>query len=266
MKKFLSLILALGMVASLAACGGSSSSGDASSDSSTDSSASAPAASAKLRFVTGGESGTYYAFGSVIAQHATNNTNVAVTGLVGNGSQANVESHGGGRRRAGLLSRPTWALTPTTAPACSRRPARWTDFSTVANLYMEQVQIVTLDRDIKSVADLAGKNVSVGASGSGVYFNAVDVLSAYRPGRWRRTSTPPTSPSATAPSPCRTARSTPPSWWPAPPPPPSPLWPPPRPSYLVSLDDEHIDKLLADSPYYSKTTRSPPAPTTWTRT
>ena len=32
MKKFLSLILALGMVASLAACGGSSSSGDASSD------------------------------------------------------------------------------------------------------------------------------------------------------------------------------------------------------------------------------------------
>ena len=91
MKKFLSLILALGMVASLAACGGSSSSGDASSDSSTDSSASAPAASAKLRFVTGGESGTYYAFGSVIAQHATNNTNVAVTGLVGNGSKSNVE-------------------------------------------------------------------------------------------------------------------------------------------------------------------------------
>ena len=32
----------------------------------------------KLRFVTGGESGTYYAFGSVIAQHATNNTGVTV--------------------------------------------------------------------------------------------------------------------------------------------------------------------------------------------
>ena len=58
MKKFLSLILALGMVASLAGCGGSSSSGDASSDNSSDSSTSAPAASAKLRFVTGGESGT----------------------------------------------------------------------------------------------------------------------------------------------------------------------------------------------------------------
>ncbi len=56
---------------------------------------------------------------------------------------------------------------------------RVTDFSTVANLYMEQVQIVTLNPEIKTVADLAGKNVSVGAAGSGVYFNAVDVLKVY---------------------------------------------------------------------------------------
>ena len=39
------------------------------------------------------------------------------------------------------------------------------DFSTVAALYMEQVQIVTLDPSIQSVADLEGKNVSVGAAG-----------------------------------------------------------------------------------------------------
>ena len=42
--------------------------------------------SRNLRFVTGGESGTYYAFGSVIAQHATNNAGVNVVGLAGNGS------------------------------------------------------------------------------------------------------------------------------------------------------------------------------------
>ena len=47
--------------------------------------------SRNLRFVTGGESGTYYAFGSVIAQHATNNAGINVVGLVGNGSQANVQ-------------------------------------------------------------------------------------------------------------------------------------------------------------------------------
>ena len=67
MKKVFSLILALGLIASLTACGGGNASGNETGDS-------APAAStAKLRFVTGGESGTYYAFGSVIAQHATNN-------------------------------------------------------------------------------------------------------------------------------------------------------------------------------------------------
>ena len=85
MKKVFSLILALGLIASLTACGGGNASGNETGDS-------APAApTAKLRFVTGGESGTYYAFGSVIAQHATNNTNVSVTGLVGNGSKSNVE-------------------------------------------------------------------------------------------------------------------------------------------------------------------------------
>lgn len=36
---------------------------------------------------------------------------------------------------------------------------------------MEQVQIVTLDPNIKTVADLKGKRVSIGAPGSGVYYN-----------------------------------------------------------------------------------------------
>ena len=54
-----------------------------------------------------------------------------------------------------------------------------TGFSVVAQLYQEQVQIVTTNPDIKTVADLAGKKVSIGAAGSGVYFNAIDVLNAY---------------------------------------------------------------------------------------
>ena len=177
MKKFLSLILALGMVASLASCGGSSSSGDASSDSSTDSSASAPAASAKLRFVTGGESGTYYAFGSVIAQHATNNTNVAVTGLVGNGSKSNVEELADGNAELAFCQSDVMAYAYN-GTNLFEQPIDC--FSTVAALYMEDVQIVTTDPSIKTVADLAGKNVSVGAAGSGVYFNAVDILPELR--------------------------------------------------------------------------------------
>jgi len=48
----------------------------------------------------------------------------------------------------------------------------------VAGLYAEAVQLITMDPEIKSVADLKGKNVSIGAPGSGVYFNAIDVLAA----------------------------------------------------------------------------------------
>ncbi len=131
-----------------------------------------------LRFVTGGESGTYYAFGSVIAQHATNNTNLNVTALVGNGSQANIIELEDGNAELAFCQSDVMAYAydgtnlfeSTGAVDC---------FSVLGALYQEQVQIVTCDPDIKTVADLAGKKVSIGSAGSGVYFNAIDVLGAY---------------------------------------------------------------------------------------
>lgn len=65
MKKVIALLLALVMVFALCACG-SSSSAPASSDSSAKKEA--------LTFTTGGEAGTYYAFGSVLAQYVSNNS------------------------------------------------------------------------------------------------------------------------------------------------------------------------------------------------
>ena len=71
-----SLILALGLIASLTACGGGNASGNETGDS-------APAAStAKLRFVTGGESGTYHAFGPLSPSTPPITIDVSVTGLV----------------------------------------------------------------------------------------------------------------------------------------------------------------------------------------
>ena len=70
------------MVFALCACG-SSSSAPASSDSSAKKEA--------LTFTTGGEAGTYYAFGSVLAQYVSNNSDLSVTAITGNGSKANVE-------------------------------------------------------------------------------------------------------------------------------------------------------------------------------
>ena len=247
MKKFLSLLLALGMTLSLAACGGSNASSN-SGDSSGDASGSS-APTTKLRFVTGGESGTYYAFGSVIAQHATNNTNVAVTGLVGNGSKSNVEELADGNAELAFCQSDVMAYAYN-GTNLFENPIDC--FSTVAALYMEDVQIVTTDPSIKTVADLAGKNVSVGAAGSGVYFNAMDVLSAYG---LTESDINPTYQSfgdsadslkngqidaafivAGAPTTAITDLAT------------------TKDVYLVSLDDEHVDQLLASSPYYTKVT------------
>ena len=65
MKKILALLLAAVLVLGMAACAASteaSAASDASASTDAPASTNAPAASgAKLRFVTGGESGTYYA-------------------------------------------------------------------------------------------------------------------------------------------------------------------------------------------------------------
>ena len=205
-------------------------------------------ASRSLRFVTGGESGTYYAFGSVIAQHASNNAGVKVVGLVGNGSQANIQELADGTADFAFCQSDVMAYAYN---GTNLFDAKVEGFSTVAALYMEQVQIVTTNPAIKTVADLAGKSVSIGAPGSGVYFNAIDVLGAYG---LTKSDIKPTYQSfgdsadalkngqidaafivAGAPTTAVTDLAT------------------TKDTYLVSLDDEHIDKLLESSDYYTKT-------------
>ena len=204
--------------------------------------------SRNLRFVTGGESGTYYAFGSVIAQHASNNAGVSVVGLVGNGSQANIQELADGTADLAFCPSDVMAYAYN---GTNLFDAKVEGFSTVAALYMEQVQIVTTNPDIKTVADLAGKAVSIGAPGSGVYFNAIDVLGAYG---LTENDIKPTYQSfgdsadalkngqidaafivAGAPTTAVTDLAT------------------TKDTYLVSLDDEHIATLLETSDYYTKT-------------
>ena len=107
---------------------------------------------------------------------------------------------------------------------------------------------------MKTVADLEGKTVSIGARGSGVYFNAIDVLGAYgltesdidpvfqnfddsveslQDGRIDAAFIV-----AGAPTTSITQLAT------------------TQDVYLVSLDQEHIDALIETSPYYSAYTIS----------
>ena len=186
MKKFLALLMAMAMVLAMVACGntsnngGSTDNGGASNNggSADDGSGEGTTGTGKeLRFSTGSDQGTYYGFGTVLAQYVTSNTGTKVTDVVSNSSQDNIEQMSMNTAQMGFVQSDVMSYAYNGERLFEGMPV--TDFSTVAALYMEQVQIVTCDPNIKSVADLEGKNVSIGASGSGVYYNALDVLGAY---------------------------------------------------------------------------------------
>ncbi len=156
MKKFAVLVLVFALAMTMAACGSSAS---------------------RMTMGTGSPTGTYYAFGGVIGQYIKNHAGIDVNVVSTDGSRANIESIAAGDYQLGLVQSDVMSY----AWAGSRsfeESGKIDSFRVVAGLYAEAVQLITMDPSIKSVADLKGKNVSIGAPGSGVYFNAVDVLAA----------------------------------------------------------------------------------------
>lgn len=244
MKKKLLAIITTACVAVLAfalvGCGGNSDSGDSGDSSST----------SELRFVTGGESGTYYAYGTVLAQYSTNNAGVSVNALSSEGSKANIEALQNNEAELAFCQSDvtTYAYEGTSL----FDGAPYQDFSVVASLYGEQVQIVTCDPNIKTVADLKGKTVSIGAANSGVYFNAVDILAAYdmteedinavyqnfadSADSLKNDKIDAAFITAGAPTTAISDLTT------------------SKQAYLVSMDAEHIAKLQESSPYYAEST------------
>ena len=240
-------VLALG----LAACSGGSSN-SSSNASSEGSSSAAEEISDNLNFVTGGESGTYYAFGTVLANYCSNNGGPTVVALSGNGSQANVQALQDGDAQLAFCQSDVMAYAYNGTNLFEETGAV-TNFSVLGALYAEQVQIVTCDPNIKTVADLKGKTVSVGATGSGTYFNAVDILGAYdlsvdsditavyqdfadSTDSLKNGKIDAAFVVAGAPTTSITDLST------------------SKQAYLVSLDADHVKKLVEASPYYAEAT------------
>ena len=237
MKKILAVLLALAMICALGVTAFA------------DDAVAPKDGGSKLTFTTGGEAGTYYGFGSVLAQKVSDVTSTNVTAITSGGSAANIDAIDVGDAQIGFSQSDVLAYAYAGTRSFEEIGAI-TGFSIVAPLYMEQVQIVTLNPDIKTVADLKGKAVSIGAAGSGVYFNAIDVLGAYD---LTEDDIKPTYQSfgdsaealqdgqidaafvvAGAPTTAITSLAA------------------SKSVYLVSLDDEHIDALIEASPFYSK--------------
>ena len=158
-KKLFTLALTGALALSLAACSGGSASGT------------------KMTMGTGGSAGTYYGYGGVLGQYISSKAGIDVTVVATDGSKANIQGIETGDYQLGTVQSDVmayaWEGTRSFAST-----GKVDSFRVVAGLYAESVQLVTMDPNIKSVADLKGKSVSIGAPASGVYFNAIDVLNA----------------------------------------------------------------------------------------
>lgn len=131
----------------------------------------------RMMFGTGGSAGTYYSYGGVIAQYITNYAGVRVTAVSSGGSKANIQSIQDGDFQLGFTQSDVMAYAWEGTKAFEKDGGTQ-DFRVLGGLYAETVQLITMDENITSVEDLRGKSVSIGEAGSGVYFNAIDVLSA----------------------------------------------------------------------------------------
>ena len=158
MKKIITIALCLALCLALVACGGA-------------------AGNTKMTMGTGGTSGTYYAFGGVLGQYIINHAGIDVTVVSTDGSKANIQAIAVGDYQLGTVQSDVMAYA-WEGTRSFEKDGKVDSFRVVAGLYAEAVQLVTMDPAIKSVADLKGKAVSIGAPGSGVYFNAMDVLAA----------------------------------------------------------------------------------------
>ena len=156
MKRIIALALALMMLCfALVSCGGKTA----------------------YTFASGGTGGTYYGVATALAGVYDDVTDLRINVDVTGASKANIQLVQKGEADFAIVQNDVmqYAYTGTDLFAAD---GKVTNFRTVAAVYAEVCQIIG-DPAITSVADLKGKVVSIGAAGSGVEFNALQILNAY---------------------------------------------------------------------------------------
>ncbi|MCL2791647.1 MAG: TAXI family TRAP transporter solute-binding subunit [Spirochaetaceae bacterium] len=133
----------------------------------------------RIRFATGGTLGTYYPFGTAIATTLTEKTGISITVQSTGASRANIQLMQAGEVEMAIVQNDVmdyaWRGVDLFAADGQIR-----NFRVMAALYSEVCQIVVNPAaGIRTIADLRGKSVSVGDAGSGVEFNARQILAAH---------------------------------------------------------------------------------------
>lgn len=193
MKKFMSLLLVLMMLLSLAACGGGSgSSGDAGSSAPSDaagapsdggsddagSGSADPTFSGSYLMGTGSATGNYYQFGNAMCTVINNVTGANLTVNATGGSTENARLLGSGENEFAMIQSDVYSYAHEGIELFDGSPI--TNFKAITACYPEMVQIVVRkDSGITSISDMAGKNICVGAVGSGYEVAARQILGVY---------------------------------------------------------------------------------------
>lgn len=166
MKKSIALILAVLMMATVLFVG------------CTKQEANEDGLASKIVLATGGPTGTYYAYGMAMGQILQEKTGITFDVQSTGASKANIQLIQAGEADMALVQNDVmyYAYTGTDLFAGEQTQ----EFAAVATLYPEFCQIIASKASgISSVYDLKGKVVSVGDAGSGVEFNAKQILAAY---------------------------------------------------------------------------------------
>lgn len=156
MKRILALTMAVVMALGLCACGGST-----------------------LNMATGGTSGTYYGFSGVVANVLNEKVGdtLNITVEASGASAANIDLIDTGADQLAIVQNDVMYYAYSgTDMYDGKDPLE--SYSAVMSCYPEYVQIIA-SKDITSIEDLKGKKVSVGDAGSGVEFNARQILATY---------------------------------------------------------------------------------------
>jgi len=132
-----------------------------------------------LNIATGGTAGTYYPIGGAMSEILNNeikgmNASAQSTGA----TVANINMLKEGQVDLAIVQNDITYYAANGTEMFEGKKVE--NIKGIATLYPETCQIVTLDgKGIKSIADLKGKRVAVGAMGSGAEANARQILAAY---------------------------------------------------------------------------------------
>jgi len=132
----------------------------------------------EITILTGGSAGTYYPIGGAMAQAITEYApGIKATAVTSGASVVNARKVGAGEAEFGLMQNDVAYYAYNGVEMF--KDNKIDKLRGVATLYPEIIQIVTLkESGIKTVYDLKGKKVAVGAPGSGTAVDALQILNA----------------------------------------------------------------------------------------